>query len=229
MENTQPAPGHAETSKPRSGCLRIIGIAALVALVIVIVIAGWVKYNIYASTFTPTELNNREQKVLEQKLALLQKSARQEHAAKKYDSGPLRPEPYSELGARREVSFTEKELNSLVAHDPEVARRVAIDLSDDLLSIKLIVPVEEDILILGGKTLRLHIGIILSYANNKPVVGIKGVSLGGIPLPNAWLGYLKNKNLVEEFGSEDGFWKLFAEGVRDIKVREGRILVRLNE
>ncbi len=48
-------------------------------------------------------------------------------------------------------------------------------------------------------------------------------------MPNAWLGYMKNKNLVEEFGTDGGFWQLFAEGVRDIKVREGHIRIRLKE
>ncbi len=58
---------------------------------------------------------------------------------------------------------------------------------------------------------------------------IKGISLGGIPLPNAWIGYTKGKNLVEEFGTETGFWKLFAEGVKDIKVKEGQLRIRLQE
>jgi len=57
----------------------------------------------------------------------------------------------------------------------------------------------------------------------------RGVSLGGIPLPNAWLGNLKHKNLVDEFGTEGGFWKLFAEGIEDINVKEGHIRIKLKE
>lgn len=110
-----------------------------------------------------------------------------------------------------------------------MAQRVAIDLSENLVSLKLIVPLEEEIPILGGKTLRLHLGVMLGYENEKPVVALKGVSLGGIPLPNAWLGNLKNRNLVKEFGTEGGFWKLFSDGVADLKVREGYIWIKLKE
>ncbi|MBU0679654.1 MAG: hypothetical protein KJ626_16250 [Verrucomicrobia bacterium] len=31
-------------------------------------------------------------------------------------------------------------MNALLARDPDIARRVAIDLSDDLVSVKLVVP-----------------------------------------------------------------------------------------
>jgi hypothetical protein len=53
---------------------------------------------------------------------------------------PLEPEPYSEEGAKREISLTEKELNALISNNSEVAQRVAIDLSENLISVKLIVP-----------------------------------------------------------------------------------------
>jgi hypothetical protein len=62
----------------------------------------------------------------------------------------------------------------------------------------MIVPIDEEIPVLGGKTLRLNLGVILSYEKERPVVALKGVSLGGIPVSNTWLGNLKNKNLVKE-------------------------------
>ena len=56
---------------------------------------------------------------------------------KRQDKGvPLEPEAYSEEGAKREISLTEKELNALIANNPEVAQRVAIDLSENLISVK---------------------------------------------------------------------------------------------
>jgi len=120
-------------------------------------------------------------------------------------------------------------LNALIANNPEVAQRVAIDLSENLVSVKLVVPMDEEIPILGGKTLRLNLGIIVGYENERPLVALKGVSLGGIPLPNAWLGNLKNRNLVKEFGAEGGFWKFFSDGVADLKVQEGHIRIKLKE
>ncbi len=232
MEETQSTLTAAGDKTKRSGCMQLLATSAVVVLIIIFIVAGWVKYNIYASSHTPVELSTKEQTVLDSKLSLIQESAQQEHGTASghaLSTTPLTPERYTEAGAKREVSFTEKELNALIANTPEAAERVAIDLSDDLVSIKLVVPMDEEILFLGGKTIRLNIGIILSYDKTGPIVGIKGVSLGGIPLPNAWLGYLKEKNLVEEFGTGSGFWQLFAEGIKDIRVKEGHILVRLNE
>ena len=220
-----------DTKKSRIGCLQILGILAFAIVITGLLMAWWIKYNVYASDFKQTTLSLKEEKILNAKLARLDESAgrnRYPTWSKMYAfADPLVPEQYSETGLKREISLTEKELNALVANDPEVARRVAIDLSNDLVSVKLVVPVDEEIAVLGGKTIRVSLGIILSYKNGQPVVALKGISVGGIPLPNAWLGYLKNKNLVDEFGSDVGFWQLFSEGVKDIKVMEGHILVRL--
>ena len=51
----------------------------------------------------------------------------------------------------------------------------------------------------------------------------------GVPLPNAWLGGIKNIDLVEEFSTEEGFWKAFADGVESIGVQEGTLKVTLKE
>jgi hypothetical protein len=219
--------------KFRFSGLQVMGIVVLVMIVTALLTAWWVKYYIYASKFKPTVLTAQEQKVLDSKLAKLEESANKDVAVTKKKRGdkgtPLEPEKYSEEGAKREISLTEKELNGLIANNPEVAQRVAIDLSDNLVSVKLVIPVDEEIPVLGGKTLRLNVGIILGYEKERPVVALKGVSLGGIPIPNAWLGNLKNKNLIKEFGDAGGFWKFFSDGVADLKVKEGHILIKLKE
>jgi len=219
--------------KFRFSGLQVMGIVALVMIATTILTAWWVKHYIYASKFKPTVLTAKEQKVLESKLARLEESAKKDTALarkKREDKGtPLKPEAYSEEGAKREISLTERELNALIANHPEVAQRVAIDLSNNLVSVKLVIPVEEEIPVLGGKTLRLNVGLILGYEKGVAVVALKGVSLGGIPIPNAWLGNLKNRNLVKEFGSGGGFWKLFSDGVADLKVKEGHIMIKLKE
>ena len=48
-------------------------------------------------------------------------------------------------------------------------------------------------------------------------------------MPNAWLGNLKNVNLLGEFGTDDGFRKIFTAGVQTIKVRQGHLEIRLKE
>jgi hypothetical protein len=199
------------TDKYRFRYLRMLGVVAVVIFLTALLTFWWVKHYIYASKFTPTQLSVKEQRVLDSKL------------------DRLKPEPYTEKDAKREISLTERELNALIANQPDVAKKVAIDLSDNLVSVKLVVPMDEEILFLGGKTLRLSIGVTIDYKNDQPSVALKGVSLGGIPLPNAWLGNLKHKNLIDEFGTEGGFWKLFGDGVKEIKVEEGHIRVMLKE
>ena len=225
--------GKPDNEKFRFGCLHVLTIVILIVLVTTLVSVWWVKRNIYASKFEPTTLSIEEQNVLDSKLARLDASANRETATqpndKREEDGTLIPEAYSEKGAKREISLTEKELNALIANQPDIAQRVVIDLADNLVSVKLVVPMDEEILFLGGKTLRLNLGVRLNYENEKPVVALQGVTLGGIPLPNAWLGNLKEKNLVNEFGTEGGFWKLFADGVEDLNVVEGRVQIKLKE
>lgn len=233
MEDQTSTVSKSEGPKFRLGCFPVLGIIAAVIVVTALFTGWWMKHYLYASKFTPTQLNAREQQVLDQKLARLEQSARRDTAIARQGAGPedtpLEPERYSEVGAKREINLNERELNALIANQPDIAQRVAIDLSDDMVSVKLVVPMDQDILFLGGKTLRLNLGLNLGYENARPIVALQGVTLGGIPIPNAWLGNLKYKNLVDEFGTESGFWKLFADGVEDIRIKEGHLSVKLKE
>ena len=93
----------------------------------------------------------------------------------------------------------------------------------------MLVPVDEDFPILGGRILKVRAGLELAYRNNKPVVILKGISLMGVAIPNAWLGGLKNIDLVAEYGADAGFWKSFAAGVNNISVSEGKLRIELKE
>jgi hypothetical protein len=48
-------------------------------------------------------------------------------------------------------------------------------------------------------------------------------------LPNAWLGGVKNIDLIKEFGTDQGFWKSFADGVETIGVVDGFLKIQLKE
>ena len=178
-----------------------------VLLEAVLLLAGvWVKRNLYASRFSPVALGQKEREVLEAKMARFREKDPFPGENHPLPGKPLAPEPYSDEGASREIALTERELNALIANTPDVAEKVAVDLSDDLISVKLVLPVDDEIPVLGGKRIKLHMGLTVHYEGKRPVIALKGVSLGGIPLPNAWLGSLKNVNLLEEFGGGDGFW-----------------------
>jgi len=212
----------------------------LIVFVTILVTLGgsywFLKTYVFAREFKPVELSAREEQVLDDKLRVLgyqpvgQSADRNKPSADQFDEqGVLKPERYSEVGAKREVSFNERELNALLAKNTDLARKLAIDLSDDLVSAKLLVPMEPDFPVLGGKTLRFNAGVEMAYVNGRPMVMLKGVSVMGVPIPSAWLGGLKNVDLVTEFGASPGFWKSFSEGVEDIRVEDGRIKIKLKE
>ncbi|MEJ1414947.1 MAG: arginine N-succinyltransferase, partial [Candidatus Sedimenticola sp. (ex Thyasira tokunagai)] len=141
----------------------------------------------------------------------------------------LRAERYSEEGVLREVNFSERELNAMLAKNRDLAKKLAVDMSDDLVSARLLVPLDKDFPVLGGKTLRVSAGVEMAFRDAKPVVILKGVSIMGIPIPNSWLGGLKNIDLISEFGDENGFWSGFSDGVEDVRIEEGHLKVKLKE
>lgn len=204
--------------------LLVIGVAIATSVVTVWLVTAY----LFPKSFEPVTLNQREQAVLDTKLKSLNLELRAKPATEKDGTGALKPERYSEEGASREVSFSEREVNALIAANTDLASKVAIDLSPNLISAKVLVPMDPDMPLLGGKTLKITAGLELSYKSGKPVIALKGVSLWGLPIPNAWLGNLKNVDLVHEYGDE-GFWKAFAAGVDNISIGEGRMTVKLKE
>ena len=213
----------------------------IILATIILTVAGtyWVLTTyVFVSSFEPVVLSTKEEKTLEQKLRTIGYDfsfssptvKRNDDLKGEIDKeGFLKPEVYSEQGAKREISFTEREVNALLAKNTDLAQKLAIDFADDLVSARLLLPLEEDFPVLGGKTLRLNAGLGMAYRNDKPVIILKGVSIMGIPVPNAWLGGLKNIDLVSEFGMDPGFWKSFSEGVEHIQVTDGKIDIRLKE
>ena len=210
---------------------QVLIIVASVMLISAAVTAFAVKFWLFPKPFRPVVLNKEETQQLERKLYRLERTtdAPSQVSQNVRPTAPLTPEPYSEQGAKREVVFSEREINSLLATNTDLAEKMAIDFADDLVSLRLLLPLDPDFPILGGKILRLRAGAELAYRDKRPVVILKGISLMGIPLPNAWLGGLKNIDLMREFGGQPGFWQSLGEGVESLQVREGELRLKLRE
>lgn len=225
----------------RFGCLQVFGLIVLAVIITSGVTILIFKTYFFPSEFQPVTLNPHEEQILNAKIEKLDSIGddvnlhrkdilKKPSKADRFDSSAtLKPEPYSEKSIKREIIFTERELNALLAKNTDLARKLAIDLSDDLVSAKLLVPVDEDFPILGGKILRVRTGVAFTYDKGKPVVILKGITIMGVPMPNAWLGGIKNIDLVKEFGADKGFWKTFSDGVDDIKIKEGHLKIKLKE
>ncbi len=233
-----------ESSKNGMGCLSVLGLMLLTVLISVAVTVWFVNWYLFPKRFEPVELSVGEQQVLSQKLERFEafgtaKSTNSANynagdtnagdAGAEVNSGELTPVPYSEEGADRTLKLSEREVNAILAKNTDLADKLVIDLADDLISARLRLPMDPDFPFFGGKLLKARAGVELRYEQNNPVVVLKGVSVMGVPIPNAWLGGLKNINLVEEFGATQGFWKSFSEGVKDVRVVEGNLQIELAE
>lgn len=174
------------------------------------------KIVLFPDAFSPVELTDKENRILDHKLQQLDTL-----------SGVPAPQAYQENPESRRLFFSEKELNALIGRNPDLAKKLSIDLTDNLASAWLLVPLDPDLPILGGHTLKLHAGLNLSYKNRRPVVRLVGISVWGVPLPNAWLGNMKNVDLIEHFGDQGGFWQALANGIADIQVSEGKLRIEL--
>ncbi|MEN9424916.1 MAG: hypothetical protein RL122_2299 [Pseudomonadota bacterium] len=207
------------SSQQKIGYLHIIGLVLLTVFISVSVTFWVLQYFLFPKPFKPVALDAQENAVLEHKLQQIGLPS----------VADLTPEPYTEVGAPREISLSEKELNALLAKNTTMAETAVIDLADNLASAKILLPLDSEFPFIGGKTLKVNAGMELAYANNNPIIKLKGVSVWGVPVPNAWLGNLKNVDLVNEFGGNAGFWQSFAAGVEDIHVEEGHLLIKLKE
>ena len=218
---------------PRHNWLKVLGIV-VVATVISTLLALWaVHAYLFPGSFKPVTLSASEGQALESKLERLDSLQRSPSLHKeRLQSGQdesLQPERYSESGANRQIILTERELNALLAKNTDLAPRLAIHLSQGLASAKLLIPLDDELPLLGGKTLKVTAGLELAYRGAKPVVALRGISLWGVPIPNAWLGNMKNVDLVQEFGDQGGFWGAFADGIDEVEISDGQLRVKLKE
>ncbi len=213
--------------------MQVIGMILASMCIAIFCTAFAIKIFLFPSPFKPVELSAKEEQKLETKLQIFegftQPASASTNNSEVNTEGKITPEKYSEEGASREIKFNERELNSLVAKNTDLADKLAIDLAQDMISMKLLIPVDPDFPMLGGKTLKVKAGAELAYRSGKPVVKLKGVSIMGVPMPNSWLGGLKNIDLIEEYGANEGFWKGFADGVDSIVVQEGSLNIKLKE
>lgn len=218
-----------EETEKKNNTLLIIGIVLLTIFLSVGITLWVVNQYIFPKKFDPVVLSQSEDATLTTKLDQFSWLDNTSSGSSDSENNKLEPEKYSEQNATREINLSERELNALLAKNTNLANKLAIDLSENLASGKLLVPMDEDFPILGGKTLKISAGIELSFLNERPIIKLRGISVMGVPIPNSWLGGMKNVDLINEFGQDEGFWKSFAEGVDNINVNEGNLVIKLKE
>lgn len=207
---------------------QVVGIVFVSMCLAIFATALILKFYFFPAPFTPTELSNREAQQLATKIESLNHQV--EPKKREYaQDGTLIPIKYSEIDASHDIRFTERELNALVAKNTNLAEKLAIDLAENMISVRLLIPFDPDFPMVGGQTLKVRAGVELAYRAGRPVIKLKGISLMGVPVPNAWLGGIKNIDLIKEFGSDEGFWQTFSDGIDSVSVVEGFLQIRFKE
>ncbi len=209
--------------------LQVAGIAFLIMVLSVVGTVAIIKYWFFPSPFKPVVLSEKEKIILKKKLEILEGAENKNKIKSDKNNTVLKPEKYTEKNAKRKISFTEREINALLANNTDLANKVAIDLSDNLISAKILLPVDSDFPILGGKTLRFNAGIEISYKNKRPVIKLKGVSIMGIPIPRSWLCGIKGVDIIERYSRRGNILYNLERGVKYLKVKEGLLEIELRE
>ena len=213
---------------------------ALLLMLVTIGVTLWVARTwLFPTPFEPVRLDAAETRVLDDKLARLGGAplalpggqpgpdAGRAASTTAPDDGLARPEAYREDPAARTVRLSQRELNALLARSTDLGQRVALHLGRDTVSASIIVPIPADFPIMAGQNLRLTGGLGLRHEQGRAVVVLEGVSLMGVPLPAAWLGGLKGRDLIAVYGGQEGFWRQFAAGIEQLRVEDGQLTVRL--
>ncbi|MBB5037524.1 LmeA family phospholipid-binding protein [Prosthecobacter dejongeii] len=182
--------------------------------------AWWVKRNIYADLIQPVSLTNQEQQMLEAKLHVLETSAA---PASQPETSPGENE--------RTLVITAKEINAYLASQ-NLGETVQVQLGTDSISATVLAPVPADagLPLISGTTVRLGVNLSARMDDQKKVaLQVNDVRLGGLPMPNAWLGYIKGVNLAGENLEKDPGLQRFLAGIQSLKITSEGLRIVLAE
>jgi len=178
----------------------------------------------FAASLQPVRLAAAESRSLEAKLHLLETAGLGLTPGAALAAGPSGE-------AERTLSVSGREINAFLA-ERGLGENFQVELARDLLHLTTVVPIPADsgLPLLAGTTLRVR----LSLAVMADVAGglhfsIRDVRLGGVPLPDAWLGEIKGVNLLDQNLNQDPAVQRLLNGIRDLEVHPDGIRLRLRE
>ncbi len=192
----------------------IIITAIITALLTLLVARVW----LFTPEVTHVVLEPRETEVLNRKLQVLEKASEDDLSAGRYREHP----------EDRVIHLTEREINAIISRSPDLAGKVAIHLSENIISASILATFPEDFPVVSGRTARVETGLRIGHTGSRPSLIIEGVSFMGVPLPSAWLGGLKGRDLFSPESQDGSIGQLF-KGVKDLRVEDGRIRIELAE
>lgn len=218
--SASPAPPPPAVSSWKKPVLIFTGIVLSCCLLTALGTVWWVKRNLYASPLNPVSLSQSEQSALTDKLAKL------ELADEAVVSAETAPQITTDS---RTISLSTKEINAFLANQG-IGEQVKLDLSRNRIAANFLLPIDKDAPLFAGTTLRIRLALsALMNEAGKLVIKVDDISLGGIPLPNAWLGDIKGLDLVTGDIGNDPAVQRFVAGIKDFRLEDGHIRIELNE
>ena len=218
------------TAAPGRGCRNALVVALFLVILLLIAGVAFVRRTFNAKPFAPVALTPPEQTVLETKVEWVEATA-----DGKDTTAPTPPAAPAAAPDPRLLVLSEKEINALLSNRPELKEfqgNLRFDLREGQIHIDANLPVPAEVPVMGGKNIRVTWRANGSYADGKLSLVIVSATLGGIEVPNAWVGNLKGRDLGQEFQAKPNQspgLAHFLTGVETIRVKDDRIEVRLKE
>lgn len=154
----------------------------------------------------PVVLNADEQRALDKKVEAVQERT--------YEPGT------------KVITLTEREVNALFHHNTGLGDKVRFELASDAVHARIRTELDQDLPIVGGRTLKAKARFLLTDQANTPALILDDLTVWGISLPNAWLADLKGQNMLANIGLDMSNNRI-AAGIQDINVDHGKITIQL--
>ena len=202
MTHTQNPPAIRPRNRKRTVLLTLT-LVTLLVITTAAAIYWWTNRPI-----TPTILDTSEQRALDNKIEAVQERT--------YNPG------------EKLLTLTEREVNALFHHNTGLGDKVRFELAHNAIHARVNTELDQDLPIIGGRTLKAKARFKLTDAENNPAIIVDDLTIWGISLPNAWLADIKGQNLISNLGIDLSENKI-AQGIEDISVNHGKITIRLAE
>lgn len=174
--------------------------------------AYWYQHNFNAARFKVVQLSPAEQQVLDSKVTAIHAGS---PAASANDPA-------------KTLILSEREINGFL-QEQGFGEIIKVKIGGGSLSAIALIPIDKDVLFVGGHTVRMKIALSPKLENNHHMaLYLSDFTIGGISPPNAWLGGMKGINLFEE-AKNDSLMKGFSEGIKDLRIQDGEIQISLND
>lgn len=209
-----------ETVAPAAPRARSRKKVVLITLAVVLGCAGiaaatgalWVKHTFYPSPIQPVSLTATEKAAFDSKLQVL---------------GNPAAIPADE--ANRTIIVNEREVNAYLAQQ-QLGENVEVKFGEGSVSAAVIFQAPEDFPVFPNQKIRLRFTFGTSLTpEHKLSLKLDDLSLGGISLPNSWIGDIKGVDLVAQNVETDPALQKFLAGIQSLEVRDGALKLVLNK